>query len=119
MSEFVYFFRSTEQGRTDALGTPEQAQRSMERWLAWIRELETGGHLKQPGQPIESGGKVVRAEVVTDGPFVEAKDLVLGFIVVEARDLGEAAELAKRCPIVQSGGSVEVRPVAKSPFDVV
>ena len=49
--------------------------------------------------------------VVTDGPYAEAKDLVAGFMIVKARDLAEAAELSKGCPILEGGGSVEVRPV--------
>ena len=93
------------------MGTPERAQRSLETWMAWIRELEAGGHLKHRGQPLERSGKVVSAATVTDGPYVEAKDIVLGFIVVEARDLAEAVRLAERCPIAIGGGSVEVRPV--------
>jgi hypothetical protein len=48
---------------------------------------------------------------VTDGPYAESKDLVLGFLVVQARDLDEAAQLALDCPIAREGGSVEVRPV--------
>jgi hypothetical protein len=56
---------------------------------------------------------VVRGKkrVVTDGPYLEAKDLVLGFIAVEARDLAQAVELSTGCPMLEGGGSVEVRPV--------
>jgi len=114
MSEFVFLLRSSEDDYREAMGTPERAQRSMQAWLSWIRELETTGHLKHPGQPLERSGKLVRGKdrIVTDGPFVEAKDLILGFIVVEARDLAQATELACGCPIVNGGGAVEVRPVA-------
>jgi hypothetical protein len=117
MSEFVYLFRSTEQGAREAIGTPERAQRSMQAWLAWIRDLEANGHMKDPGQPLERTGKVVsgRQKLVTDGPYAEAKDLVLGFIVIEARDLAHAVELSTRCPIVEGGGSVEIRPVMHLP----
>ena len=115
MSEFVYLFRASLAGRREAMGTPERAQRSLQAWLAWIRELEAKGHLKDPGQPLEPEGRVVRGpeKVVTDGPYVEAKDLVLGFIVVQARDLAQAVELANGCPMLQGSGSVEVRPVGK------
>jgi hypothetical protein len=118
MSEFVYLFRATEAGQREAMGTPESAQRSMQAWLAWIRDLEAKGHLKDPGQPLDRAGTVVRGKekVVTDGPYVEAKDLVLGFIVVEARDLAQAVELSTGCPIVEGGGSVEVRPVMRLSF---
>jgi hypothetical protein len=113
MSEFVYLFRSSEAERRDAIGTPERAQRSLQAWLAWIRELEAKGHLKNPGQPIAPAGKVVRGKkkVVTDGPYVEGKDMVLGFIIVEARDLAQAVELATGCPMLEGSGSVEIRPV--------
>jgi hypothetical protein len=112
MSEFVYLYRASAEAQHEAMGTPAQAQRSLERFLAWIRELEAGGHLKHPGQPLVNGGSVVRKDkAVTDGPYVEAKDMVLGFIVIEARDLAQAIELAHGCPILD-GGSVEVRPVA-------
>jgi hypothetical protein len=114
MSEFVLLFRSPEADRREAMGTPERAQHSLQTWLAWIRDLEAKGHLKNPGQPLEPTGKVVRGKkVITDGPYVETKDLVLGFIVIEARDLAEAVELSTGCPIVAGDGSVEVRPVGK------
>jgi hypothetical protein len=113
MSEFVFLFRASEAGRREALGTPESAQRSLQAWLGWIRELETKGHLKNPGQPLEPAGKVVRGKkkAVTDGPYVEAKELVLGFITVEARDLAHAVELSTGCPMLEGDGSVEIRPV--------
>jgi hypothetical protein len=113
MSDFVFLFRSTPQQQHAAMGTPEAARRSMKAWLAWVRELEAKGHLKNPGQPLAPAGKVVggKDKVITDGPYAEAKDLVLGFIVVEARDLDQAVTLASACPIVEGGGLVEVRPV--------
>jgi hypothetical protein len=113
MSEFVYLFRIGAAQQREAMGTPEHAQQSMKVWLAWMRELETSGHLKNPGQPLEPEGKVVRGKPkgVTDGPYVETKDLIAGFMIIEARDLAQAAELSAGCPILESGGSVEIRPV--------
>ncbi len=115
MSQFIYLFRSTSAARSEAMGTPDRAQKSLQAWLSWIRELETNGQLKEGGHPLDSAGKVVRgkAREITDGPFVEVKDLVLGFIVVEARDLAHAAELAKGCPMLDGDGSVEIRPLSK------
>jgi hypothetical protein len=113
MSDFVYLFRAEQGTRQQAMGTPERAQQSLQAWLAWMRDLEAKGHLKSPGQPLSTSGTVVRGrdKLVTDGPYVEAKDLVLGFIVVAARDNAEAIELAKGCPMLQGDCSVEVRPV--------
>ena len=77
------------------------------------RPLEAKGHLKEPGQPLNPDGKVVRGKkrMVTDGPYIEAKELVLGFIIVRARDLEQAVELSTGCPMLEGGGSVEVRPI--------
>jgi hypothetical protein len=114
MNQFMFLFRSNEEDAQRAMGTPERAQQSMQAWFKWIRDLEAKGHLKNPGQPLERKGSVVRGKnrVVTDGPYVEAKDMVLGFILVEARDLSQAAELASGCPMLDGDGSVEIRPVA-------
>jgi hypothetical protein len=118
MSEFVFLFRSTAEQQQEAMGTPERARRSMQSWLGWIRELEAGGHLKNPGQPLAREGKVVagKGKLITDGPYAEAKDMVLGFIVVEARDFDHAVELSQKCPMVIGGGSVEIRPVMNVQF---
>lgn len=117
MKDFLFLFRSTEAGAGAAMGTPEAAQRSLQTWLAWIHELEAHGHLKERGHPMDRSGRVVRGKdkLVTDGPYVEAKDIVLGFIVVAAASMDEAVRLASGCPIVEGGGSVEVRPVAALP----
>jgi len=115
MSDFVFLFRATEADNREHMGTPERAQRSMEVWLTWIRDLEAKGHLKDAGQPLDRGGKVVRGKkkVITDGPYAESKDLVLGFMVVQARDLAQAVELSSGCPMLDGSGSVEIRPIAK------
>src|SRR6185437_12933844 len=118
LSDYIYLFRTTAEARRAAMGTPELAQKSMQRWLAWLGDLETKGHLKNRGQPLENEGKLVRGKnkVITDGPFAEVKDLVAGFMIVEARDISQAAELAKGCPILEGDGAVEVRPVMAMNF---
>ena len=118
MSQFLYLYRMADGARQEAMGTPERAQQSMQRWMAWMRDLEANGHLKDRGQPLERTGKVVRGQqkTVTDGPYTEAKDLVGGFTLVEARDIEQAVELSRGCPILEGGGSVEVRPVMKMDF---
>jgi len=108
MSEFTYLFR----GRQTA-ASPDQRQKHTEKWVAWFKELGANGHLKDPGRPLEAAGKVVNGnqKAIKDGPYAEAKDVVGGYIVVEADDLAHATELSKGCPILDAGGSVEVRPV--------
>jgi hypothetical protein len=57
---------------------------------------------------------VLRGLTISDGPFLESKEVVLGFCIVEAADLDAAIAIAKTNPILHQGGSVEVRPVAGS-----
>ena len=47
---------------------------------------------------------------------VEAKDLVLGYMIIQARDLPQAAEIALGCPMAKGGALVEVRPIMTDPF---
>lgn len=87
----------------------------MKKWMAWMDTLRSSGHFNGVGERLEGTGKVVRgqAKSVTDGPYAEAKDSIGGYIVVQAKDIHEAVELSKGCPLLEGdGGMVEVRPVA-------
>jgi hypothetical protein len=110
MSEFTYLYRGRE-----VSPSPEQMQKTMQKWMVWFKELGENGHLKDPGHPLEQTGKVVkgRQKAIIDGPYAEAKDVIGGFTVIEAKDLAHATELSKGCPILDVGGSVEVRPIQK------
>lgn len=110
MSKFIYLFR-TNPAAYQSL-SPEQMQQTVKKWMDWRNTLEKNGHAQQVGNRLDGTGKVVRgkAKAVTDGPYVEVKDFIQGFLVVEARDLDQAAEVAKGCPILESEGTVEIRP---------
>lgn len=111
MSQFVFLYRGAGQDRR----SPEQLQQSMQKWFAWMKELGEKGYIQSPGHPLERAGKIVsgRGKTVTDGPFAEAKDVVGGYTLVEARDIDQAVEISKGCPIFDVDGAVEVRPVMK------
>jgi hypothetical protein len=110
MSEYVFLYRGAERPTS-----PQEMQQIMQKWMTWMQDLTRKGHIKDKGQPLEPTGKVVRGsqKTVTDGPFAETKDLVGGYTLIEAKDLDEAAELSKGCPIFERNGFVEVRPVMK------
>lgn len=110
MSEFTFLFR----GRQTS-ASPEQMQQHMEKWLTWFNGLRSDGHISGQGHPLENTGAVIRGsqKTVSDGPFAEAKDVIGGYFLIEAKDLEHAVELAKGCPIYEVGGSVEVRPIQK------
>lgn len=54
----------------------------------------------------------IRADAITDGPFIDSKEVVAGFYVIEAPDLDAALAIARLNPVVKDGGGVEVRPLA-------
>lgn len=110
MSEFVYLYRGGERATS-----PEGMQQTMQKWMIWLKSLGEKGHIKDNGQPLDRGGKLVKGKqkIVTDGPFAEAKDVIGGYTLVLAKDLDQAVELSKDCPIFETDGAVEVRPVMK------
>ncbi len=109
MSEFVFLFR----GSNFPARSPEQMQKSMQKWVAWFKELNERGVVKDPGNPLAYSGKVVRGhgKDVHDGPYAEAKDLVNGYVVIETGTIDQAVDFSKGCPIFDDGGSIEVRPI--------
>lgn len=90
--------------------TPQEYQNEINEHATWIKEL---GERYHSGEPLENEAYSIRGKekLVTDGPFIEAKELVSGFYIINANSLEEATELSKGCPILRLGGSVEVRPV--------
>lgn len=53
----------------------------------------------------------VQGDLVTDGPFIDSKEVVAGFYVIEAPDLDAALAIVKRNPALPMGARLEVRPV--------
>ncbi|GAA0357779.1 YciI family protein [Microbispora corallina] len=72
---------------------------------------ELGGHIVS-GYALHSSAMAtsVRGDTVTDGPFIEAKEVIAGFYILEARDLDHALEISRRNPATWRGG-VEIRPL--------
>ena len=110
MAKFLFVYR----GACPKVGqmTPEERQQFMQRWEKWIGQGVQKGWMVDPGDGLTQEGRVVAARVVTDGPFVESKEVVGGFSIIEAETIQAAALLAKGCPNVLVGGTVEVRPLA-------
>lgn len=90
--------------------SPAQMEKMYATFHAWREKfakniVDLGGRL--------GGGKVVTAESATDGPLVEAKELIGGFMIITADSLEEAIQVARECPgVVMPGSSVEVREIA-------
>ena len=92
-----------------------QREEAIPRWedlLTWVQEQgieATGLELDDPAK-----ARVVRVRdgetLVTDGPFVETKEVLGGYFLADCKDLDQAIELAQRVPLV-GRGSVEIRPL--------
>jgi len=108
MARFLFIYR----GGSHREMTPDQMQQSMQKWGKWIGDAMQKGWMLDPGDGLDGEGRVVKGKVVTDGPFVEAKEMVGGFSIVQADSIDAAAEFAKGCPGLQNGGTVEVRRLA-------
>ncbi|MEO7033162.1 MAG: YciI family protein [Polyangiaceae bacterium] len=106
MSQFVFLYREA------TSPTPRELESRMAKCLVWFKELEDNGHLAYYGHPLNrTDGRVVRKGDVTDGPYAETKDIVIGFSIIDAKDFDEAVRLADACPLVEAGCLIEVRPV--------
>jgi hypothetical protein len=93
--------------------SPEQMQQSMDLWSKWIQKGFAEGWMVDPGDALMPEGRIVRSDrAVTDGPFVELKEVVGGYSVVKAASFEEAAKHAKSCPNVTEGGTLEIRQLA-------
>jgi len=110
MAKFLFVYRSNPASFANI--PPEEMQKHMEKWRTWITEAMKKGWMLDPGDALNKEGKVVTAKVVTDGPFVESKEVLGGYSIVQADTIDAAAQLAKGCPGIAAGGSVEVRPLA-------
>jgi hypothetical protein len=93
--------------------SPDQMQEIVTKHRQWVRRLHEAGayvaneKLANDGRTLRSVNERLR---VSDGPYVESKELIAGFYVVEATDYERAVELAQGCPVLALG-VVEVREI--------
>ncbi len=109
MKEFLLVFRRDAQSR-EAQPSPEQIQAMMKPWQDWMGSMAAQNKLVSSGNQLNEDGRIVKpGKLVTNGPYVETKEAIGGYIIIRANSLDEAAELSKDCPILNMGGNVEVR----------
>ncbi len=109
MKEFLLLFRQPSFDYSNA--SPTEMQELAKRWKDWWKNIESQGKLVSRGPRLATEGKVLKSGgVITDGPFVEIREILGSFIIVRAENLDDAVTLAHGCPAVDQGGSVEIRP---------
>ena len=95
--------------------TPERIDEITHRYRAWTDQMRALGRLIEMNKLRDGTGRIVREhgskQVVTDGPFSEAKEVVGGYWIMEAADYDEAVRLGRDCPTVEFWGTLVIREV--------
>ena len=110
MEKFMFIIRE-DLKRLSQL-TEEERFGNMSEHLLWLKSLADSGNYLN-GEPLAIAGRyVTRNDVVSDGPFIEAKEGVSGYDMIMAENINQAASIAQTCPLVTNGIAViEVRPI--------
>jgi hypothetical protein len=110
LPEYLLLLRGTQLDQRLPL---HEMQEAMGKFTEWVSSLALAGKLKL-AQPLGHDGKIVggqKERTVSDGPFAESKEAVGGYLLLTVDTIEEAIGIAKECPLIDWGSSVEVRPV--------
>lgn len=110
MNDFLLIFRADYKAMPKA--SPEEMQALTQTWINWVASIAAKGRLTDRGNRLMPTGKVLRSDnAVSDGPYTEIKESILGYTMVNAASLEEATKLAHGCPVLAGGGNVEIREI--------
>ena len=110
MKEFMMIFRN-EKEKEREMSSPEEMQKAVKQWQDWIGGIAAQGKFVGTNA-LGFTGKTLHADSsITDGPYAEIKEIVGGYLICKADSIDQAIKLAEGCPILVSGGHVEVRDV--------
>ena len=105
-SKFLFLYRFPA-GAAPKPASAEEMQAQYAAWAAWKTKFEKE---VVPGEGLKPGGAVVRGGKVTDGPYIEAKEVMGSYAFIETSSFERALEIARECPInLIPGASVEIR----------
>jgi hypothetical protein len=90
--------------------SPAQMQEMYAAFNAWKEKFKD--NILDMGGKLMPTGKVVTTSGATDGPFVESKEIVGGYMLVSAESVERALDVAKAMPMLMPGASIEIREVA-------
>lgn len=90
----------------------EEMQADIKKHIAWVEGLIAKGQFKD-GNPLDANGTLIKGKdkIVTDGPYIESKECISGYYFLLANSLEEATEIAKYCPALELGVTIELREV--------
>jgi hypothetical protein len=109
--KYLFLHRSEPGHAPEQKPSPEQMQKMLATWNAWKEKFKD--NIVDWGDKLKPSGKIVSASSVSDGPFVEAKEIIGGYMIVSAASLDEAVVIAQEMP-AGPGARVEVRELANA-----
>jgi hypothetical protein len=108
--KFLFIYRHTAAAGAHQ-PSPAEMQQMFAQWTAWKEKFKA--EIVDVGDGLKPGGKIVRPGATTDGPYLEAKEVLGGYSFVQAASIERAVEISKACPaLMMPGASVEVRELA-------
>ncbi|TDE17567.1 YciI family protein [Dyadobacter psychrotolerans] len=110
MEKFLLLIR--EDIKKEGETSEEDFHAGIQAMTRWVEELaESGNYLS--GEPLQTVGRYVGKDfILSDGPFIEAKEVISGYVFIQAENINQAASIAQSCPEVTSGNIIiEVRPI--------
>jgi hypothetical protein len=94
--------------------SPAEIQAVIRRYVVWRERVQAGGRLVTGHKLRDGEGRVMRGEIgapsITDGPYVEAREVIGGLFIVEGASYDEVVALAKDCPHLEFG-TIEIREI--------
>src|SRR5262249_22224521 len=105
MAKFLFIYRESTVSR--AKPSPEEMQALAAAWGTWMQKFSAA--ILPGGDGLKHTGRVLNAGLVTDGPYVEAKEIIVSFTIIQADDYGAAVAIARACP---PGHTIEIREFA-------
>ena len=112
MAEFLLVYRADYETYPNVRRSPEEMQALTQKWMNWAAGIAAQGKLADRGNSLVNSGRVLKGNgSVSDGPYTEIKESIMGYSLVKASSIDEATELADSCPILSVGGSVEIREI--------
>ena len=105
MAKFLLIFRESTESR--AKPSPEEMQALQAAWYTWMQKFSSA--IVPGGDGLKHSGRVLKADLVTDGPYVEAKEIIVSFGIIQADNYAAAVAIARGCP---PGHVIEIRELA-------
>ena len=107
MAKFLFIYRESTESR--AKPSPEELQALQTAWYTWMQKFSSAMVPGGVGDGLKRTGRILKAGLVTDGPYVEAKEIIVSFGVLQADDYDRALAIARECP---PGHTIEIRELA-------